>query len=120
MELPVVDPSEDALPPEEVRIRKVSFDVQADRRRVRISMELTPFQIPPDLAVVITDRDGIELASTNIIGAMNSRLSFTMHLPEMEPSSKCLFCAAVEYRQQGKVDEVEKSFSITDTSLEEG
>jgi hypothetical protein len=119
MELPVVNPSEDALPPEEIRIRKVSFDVQADRRRVRISMELTPFQIPPDVTVLITDADGIELASTNIIGAVNSRLAFTMHLPELEPSSKCLFHAAVEYRQQGKVDEVAKTFSMTDTSSEE-
>jgi hypothetical protein len=118
MELPVVNPSEEALPPEEVRIRTVSFAVQADRRRVRISMELTPFQSPPDVAVVITDDDGVELVSTNIIGATNSRLAFTMHLPELEPSGQCLFRAAVEYQEQGKVDEVVKAFSPVNTSSE--
>ncbi|MEJ2552127.1 MAG: hypothetical protein P8Z42_09010 [Anaerolineales bacterium] len=120
MELPVDNPSEDALPPEEVRIRKVSFSVQADHRRVRISMELTPFRIPPDIAVVITDGDDVELASTNIIGAMNSRLTFTMHLPELTPSSRCLFRAAVDYREQGTVDEVEKAFSLDNSSSEVG
>ncbi len=116
MELPVVNPSEGDLPPEEVRIRTVSIDVQADRRRVRISIELTPFQSPPDLAVMITDRDRRELVSTNIIGAMNSKLSFTMHLPELRPSSDCMLHAAVEYQQQGRTDEMEKAFSLTSTS----
>ena len=116
MQLPIIDPSEDALPPEEVRIRTASIHRYKDRRRVRVSIELTPFQLPPDIVVMITDRDGNELSSTNIIGAMNSKMAFTMHLPEIDSSSAWLLHAAVEYRQQGRVDELEKTFSLTNTS----
>jgi hypothetical protein len=41
-----------------------------------------------------------------------------MHLPELEPSGQCLFRAAVEYQEQGKVDEVVKAFSPVNTSSE--
>lgn len=120
MQESIVDSSEEALPPGEVRIRTVSIDVYEDRRRVRISIELTAFQIPPDIVVMITDGDGNEIASSNIIGAMNRKLSLTMHLPEMSTSSVCQLQIALEYRQQGRVDEIEKSFSLTNTSsLEE-
>jgi hypothetical protein len=110
MQLPTVDSSEDALPPEEVRIRSVSTRVYEDRRRVRVSLELTPFQTPPDILVVIRDREGKELASTNIIGAMSTQIEFTIHLPGADTSSDCAIFVAVEYRERGRVHEVEKAF----------
>lgn len=120
MELPIVDSSEETLPPSELRIRKVSIDLYEDRRRVRISIELTAFRIPPDIVVMITDGDDNEIASSNIIGATNRKMSLTMHLPEMDSSSVCQLIVAVEYRQQGRVAEIRKRFSLANTSsLEE-
>ncbi len=120
MHLPIVDSSEEALPPDEVQIREVSINVFGDRRRTRVSIELTPFQIPPDVVVMITDRDGRELASANIIGLMNRKMVFTMHLPETDSSKSCFLHTAVEYQEQGRVHEVETAFSLSDTTaLEE-
>jgi hypothetical protein len=120
MQLPIIDASEEGLPPEDVRIRKVAIDVFGDRRRARVSIELTPFQIPPDIAVMISDRDGQELASTNIIGLMNRKMTFTMHLPETDSSNSCLLHTAVEYQEQGRVHEVKTAFSLSNkTAVEE-
>ncbi len=117
MHLSTVDSSEEALPPDEVRIREVSITVYGDRRRAKVSIELTPFQIPPDAVVMITDRDGRELASANIIGLMNRMMVFTMHLPETDPYNTCILHTAVEYQKLGRVHEVEKAFSISNSSV---
>lgn len=120
MQLPIVDSSEEALPPDEVRIREVSIDVYGDRRRARVSIELTPFQIPPDIVVMITDRDGRELASANIVGLMNRKMTLTMHLPEIDSVNTCILHTMVEYQEQRRVHEIEKEFSLSNSSaLEE-
>jgi hypothetical protein len=120
MQLPIIDSSKEGLPPDDVRIQAISVDVYNDRRRARVSIELTPFQIPPDIAVMISDRDGQELASTNIIGLMDHKMTFTMHLPETDSLNSCFLHTAVEYQEQGRVHEVETAFSLSDTTaLEE-
>ena len=113
MQLPIVDSSEETLLLEEVRIRTVKTQMYDDHRRVRVSLEVTPFQIPPDIVVVIRDGDGKEMASTNIIGAVSRQVEFTMHLPEVDNSSNCVLYVAVEYHEQGRVHEVEKVFPLS-------
>ena len=113
MQFPIVDSSEEALMPEKVRIRSVTTQMYEDHRRVKVSLEVTPFQIPPDIVVVIRDREGKELASTNIISAMRSQVEFTMHLPELDASSNCVLFVALVYQEQGRVHEVEKDFPLS-------
>jgi hypothetical protein len=117
MQSSIVDSSEEPLLPEDVRIRSLSTSMYGDGRRVKISLELTPFQTPPNIMVLIRDQDGEELASTNIIGSMRSQMEFTMHLPDIGASSSCVLYAAADYPEQGRVHEVETSFSLSNNSV---
>ena len=119
-QLPNADTSEPPVPPEEVKIRKVITETYQDRRRLKISLELTPFQASPDIEVLVTDGEHKAVASTSIIAAVENNLVFTMHLPEQTPSTDCLLNVEVLYSELGKVDEIEQRFSISNTTgLEE-
>lgn len=68
------------LPPEEVRILELSADPYPDGKRVRVNVELTPFQVRPHLDMVILDPSGAESASASIIEPMSWKQEFTSHL----------------------------------------
>ena len=66
--------------PEETRITSLSAQPYPDGRRLRINMEVTPFQKRPYIEVSLNDSSGGEIASTNIVEPMSWRLEFTMHI----------------------------------------
>jgi hypothetical protein len=74
------DPAEIPLPPDEVRIRQFKAEPWPDNRRVRISLEITPFQKRPNGEVRITDPAGEEAASLTIVETIAHRMEFTVHL----------------------------------------
>ncbi len=80
------DPDEIPLPPEEVRIRQLRAEVWPDGRRVRVFLEVDPFQKRPSAELTIQDLDGQMLASASIIESMTRQIELTMHLRgEMQP-----------------------------------
>jgi hypothetical protein len=80
MDLNLVDSSDVPVPPEDVRIRGLQVMPLSDGRRLRVEIELTPFQKPPTIDVTIENARGVELASTSVIEAMTPQMSFMMHL----------------------------------------
>ncbi len=74
------DPSVVPLPPDEVRIRGLRAEPYPDGLRVRISIELDPFQKRPNLDLAITGSAGEEVAQVSIIETMLRKLELTMHL----------------------------------------
>ncbi len=85
MDLNLVDPSEIPVPPDDVRIRRLEITPVGDGRRLKVEIELTPFQQPPTLHLTVRDSAGEEVASTSIIEAMAPRMSFTLHLRHVDP-----------------------------------
>jgi hypothetical protein len=83
------DPSEIPLPPEEVRIRALQADPYPDGQRVRIHLEVDPFQRRPNADVRITNEQGYELANASIIESMVRKMEFTMHLRPPNPTGAC-------------------------------
>jgi len=124
------DPSEIPLPPEAVRIRALHADPYPDGQRVKIYLEVDPFQRRPDADVRITDAQGHELASASIIESMVRKIEFTMHLRPPNPTGVCrvrvtLFYSkpveAVEEQGAGPnqleiqvVDKAERQFEISE------
>lgn len=80
------DPSEIPLPPEEVRIRELRAEPWPDGRRVRIYLEVDPFQKRPSAEVSISDATGVEVAQVSVIETMNRKMEFTMHLSQPRPN----------------------------------
>ncbi len=74
------DPADVPLPQEEVRIRELSAEPWPDRRRVRVTVELTPFQTRPNGEINITNEDDEEVASVSFIETIDPKMQFTMHL----------------------------------------
>jgi hypothetical protein len=100
MDIFFTDPSETPLPPGEVRIRKLQADPWPDGRRVKIYLEVDPFQRRPSADLTITDRDGREVAGASVIESMNRKMEMNLHLRDAEPGEFTLqvvvFYAAVQ------------------------
>jgi hypothetical protein len=68
------------MTPEETRILALSAEPYPDGYRLRVNLEITPFQKRPHIEAFLTDADGNEIASTSLIEPMSWKLEFTMHI----------------------------------------
>jgi hypothetical protein len=89
MDISFTDLSDVPLPADEVRFRKLSVIPLPDGRRVRVEVELSPFQKQPDIDLDILDEQDEIVASTSIIESMTRKIELTMHLRGVPPGSTC-------------------------------
>jgi len=82
------DPSEIPLPPEEVRLRELRATPWQDGQRVKIYLEVDPFQKRPNAQVTITNASGMEVARASILETMTRKMEFNMHLREPQPGGE--------------------------------
>ena len=68
------------VPPEETRILLLTAEPYPDAKRVRINLEMTPYQIRPHLDMVLLDPVGDAVATVSIIEPMAWKQEFTIHL----------------------------------------
>ena len=66
--------------PEETKILSLSAEPYPDGYRLHVHMEVTPFQKRPYIEVILTDKDGNEVASSSIVEPLSWKLEFTMHV----------------------------------------
>lgn len=70
----------DRATPEETKITQLSAQPYPDGYRLRVDMEITPFQKRPYIEVTLRDADNDEVASTNIVEPLSWKIEFTMHI----------------------------------------
>ena len=105
-------PQEDALPPDAVTIKSLSVQPWEDNKRVKVLIELTAFQSPPNLEITINDPEGYILSSTNIIESILTKIVFTMHLREFTDTNRYLLNVAVGYQDLGTVSHASYEFHL--------
>lgn len=66
--------------PEETKISTLTAQPYPDGLRLRVNIEITPFQKRPYIEVILNDAQGKEVASTSIVEPMSWKLEFTMHI----------------------------------------
>jgi len=66
--------------PEETKIISLNATTYPDGRRLRVNIEVTPFQKRPYIEVLLHNVDGQEVASTSIVEPLSWKLEFTMHV----------------------------------------
>jgi hypothetical protein len=98
MDIFFVDPDDTPVPPAEVRIRELNVRPYPDGRRVKVYLELTPFQQRPDAELKITAAEGSLLASVSVIETIDPKMEMTLHLPPNPPDSLCSLQVVVFYR----------------------
>lgn len=94
------DPTDIPLPPDEVRIRQFRAEPWPDNRRVRIYLELTPFQKRPNGEIQITDPPGNEVANLSIIETIDPKMDFTVHLRSDDIGGEYRASVTVYYYEQ--------------------
>ncbi|NIM95943.1 MAG: hypothetical protein GTO18_19770 [Anaerolineales bacterium] len=110
MDIRFVDPEEVPQSPEDVRIREIRPEVYNDGRRVRVWIELTPFQVPPNLEVEVYDSDGLIVTSASVIEPVDHRMSMTLHLRGEDVHGEYLLRVSVGYPDENPVDRQEVHF----------
>ncbi len=70
--------------PEETRITSLTAEPYPDGYRIRVNIEVTPFQKRPHIEVILKDSEGEEVASSSIVEPLGWKLEFTMHISDEE------------------------------------
>ena len=114
MDISFTDPSEVPLPPDEVRIRVLRANPWPDGRRVRVYLEVDPFQQRPNADLVIHNDQGQEVAHTHIIESIDREMEVTMHLRGDINSKNCTLDVTLYY---ASINE-EPDIALIDESIE--
>ena len=100
------------MTPEETRITSLSAEPYADGERVRVDLEITPFQKRPHIEVSLTDAHGHEVASASVIEPMSWKLEFTLHLRGAAAGPFTL-AAQLFYPEGPRAEPVTHAFEMT-------
>lgn len=107
---------ENRAPRHEVRIEELTIQPQADARRMRVSLKLTPFRERPNIELLITDSIEIQVASVSIIEALDHRMSVMVHLRAHPAPGTLTLHASVLYPESSPVDQKTISFTLPEPS----
>jgi hypothetical protein len=100
------DPSDIPLPPDEVSIRQFHAEPWPDQRRVRVYLEVTPFQKRPNGEIKIFDPGGEEAAHLTIVETVVPKMEFTVHL--RGPSTVGEYTATATVYYTGHADQTDQ------------
>lgn len=104
-------------PPDEVTIEDVQAAPFSDNRRVRITVQLTPFREPPTLELGIFDEDERQVASSTAIAVINVQTSYVLHLRGVEhPAGTFTVRVALNYEDQPPQATREITFTLPDSN----
>lgn len=104
--------SEVPLPPEEMRFRSVKVQPYPDGRRVQVSLEITPFQVRPNIDISLLDSAGEVAASAHIVEASEPRMSLTLHIRQGPASGRFTGQFTLGYSGQEPVDQASSGFEL--------
>jgi hypothetical protein len=93
------DPDEIRVPPDEVRLKKVEITPYMDGSRIKLQLELTPFMKRPNISVTITTPSGEQVAHSDILETMLSKLELTMHIRQAKTTGEFTTEISVYYQK---------------------
>lgn len=116
MDIQFFDPDDLPRPREEVRLRGLKVQPYPDGRRVRVEVQITPFQDRPNLDLEVLDPDGHEVASLNVIESIDHQFDITVHLRGPQPKGKHKARLVLYYPETDFRDQLESDFDVTPPS----
>ena len=99
MEIPFQDLNA-LMPPNAVRIQYLSAEPLPDGRRIRVKIELTPFQQKPNLELQLFNPQGDLAAQATIIETMMPKMEITLHLANRPIQGEYTLQASVGYPEE--------------------
>jgi hypothetical protein len=105
MEFLFDDPNILRYPPADTRLLDLRAQPDQDGKRLRVILELLPFQQKPDIEISLTDSAGKEIASASIIEPISWKLELTLHSRKTAfATGKYSLAAGLFYPELGEVD----------------
>jgi hypothetical protein len=99
--------------PKETRITDLRAEPYPDRGRLRVNIEITPFQTRPHVDVTLFDSDGDEVAAASLVEPMTWKLEFTLHVRgKTDPAGGYRLEARLYYPDGPAADPVSNEFTI--------
>ena len=105
MEFFTNDPNILRYPPAETRFLDLRAQLDSDGKRLRVKLELLPFQQRPNIELDLIDSAGIKIASTSIIEPISWKLELTLLIRKTASTGgKYTLTAGLFYSELGEVD----------------
>jgi hypothetical protein len=105
MEFFLSDSSIVRYPPSEIHLLDLRANPDADSKRLRVFLELTPFQHRPNLELELIDFTGLKVASASIIEPVGWKLELNLHIRKAGPANgKYTLNASLSYPELGEID----------------
>lgn len=120
MDIEFLDPGQAPVPPEKMSFQRLTVEPFPDRRRIAVSLSVTPFLVRPSIDLEVTDLQGVKLASSSIIEATEVEMSLTLHLRHAAGDQQLRLLAILVYPDLGQVDLREAAFSFAAPASDEG
>jgi hypothetical protein len=112
------DPIRGPVSREDVRFNRIGLYLYEDRQRVAVGFDIAPFTERPNIEVSVINEEGTEVASLNVIEALQTNFNLTMHIKDHTESEIYEFEATLYYTSQDDGqriigDSLKKSLNIT-------
>ena len=105
MEFFLNDASVERRLPAETRLLDLRAEPDPDGKRMRVALNLTPFQQRPYIELSLTDPDGNVVASASIIEPMGWKLELTLHIRKTgSTAGNYTLTASLSYPDLGEID----------------
>ncbi len=105
MESFINDPNILRYPPSDTRLLDLRAEPDSDGKRLRVVLELLPFQKRPYIELSLKDSAGNEIASASIIEPVSWKLELTLHIRKTTlATGKYSLSAGLFYPELGEVD----------------
>ena len=105
MEFFINDPNLIRYAPADVRLLDLRAEADGEKKRLRVALELTPFQQRPNIELNLTDPEGNEAASASIIEPVGWKLELTLHIRRVDSADgKYTLAASLSYPELGEID----------------
>lgn len=108
------------MTPVETRITSLTAEPYPDGYRLRVNLEVTPFQKRPHIEVLLKDANGDDVASTSIVEPMGWKLEFTMHIRDEELKNPYTLEAKLHYPDGPAQEPVTFSFDVKPPQSDSG
>jgi hypothetical protein len=113
-----IDPNIERMLPADTRLLNMYAEPYANGKRVKVSLDITPFQQKPYLDISLTDTTGRVLATTSIVEPVSWNLELNLHIRDssLPPTDVCKLSVVLSYPDLGEVDHRSLTFEIQSTA----
>jgi hypothetical protein len=114
-----IDPNIERMMPADTRLLNMHAESYANGKRVKVILDITPFQQKPYLDLSLTDSLGKVLAATSVVEPISWNLELNLHIrnSSIPHSGMCKLSAILSYPELGEVDRRDLNFEIPSTTV---